>query len=502
MFKRPFAILDQLWYDLVYRVKFLGSKSLPWFIKPPFPKERLAGIRSTDPRLNAQSTPPAGEFIDLCSVWATEFYTPAYRDDLLNSLQRLEWTNELRDPVNWLKSRGNNQFDHSWMPLGPILPRDAPNPYLVQPLRAELPQGVRSAKADIYCFTPSLIAITLEFVFEDGFNKAFDDALRQDRRSYVTSINRGYRIHDPGNQKANHINQLRREAVGTVTNWMSVNIPGVFSSGLLDGEFPSCEFLTLSKMKPFPQRTEAAPDFPWYLFRLGLLNSFGTWESDSVPGLRLKPHLDSVGGIPTYHSILSIDQDSWTTASSGKEGQWDRFSQLAEVHGRVAGQLGLLAIQALLRGYAGHFRELRDSDLWTITQDSSAIDTLQTIGEMVSYSVDIAAVTAELRSHIQSRIPLGIEVESFSPTPDTPEDWWSGSLEQVVQRGIGEDAAWLQSMERASRTHVTEYGTLLGTMENIRLQKRIAILTYMIAGLTVVLAVLTAFMLWGQFLPP
>ena len=46
-------------------------------------------------------------------------------------------------------------------------------------------------------------------------------------------------------------------------------------------------------------------------------------------------------------------------------------------------------------------------------------------------------------------------------------------------------------MDNALRNQLTQYGTMLGMVENIRLQNKINIYTYMILTLTIVLAILT-----------
>ena len=109
----------------------------------------------------------------------------------------------------------------------------------------------------------------------------------------------------------------------------------------------------------------------------------------------------------------------------------------------------------------------------------------------MSDSVDIAAVTDELASVVLTKRPLGIEVEPFVPRPDAPDYWWKGSLEELIHRRIGENADWLRLMDSAVRDHLAQYGTILGVVENLRLQKKIALLTYAMLASTVVLAILT-----------
>ena len=475
----------------VFQFRVGASKFLPRFVKRPFPKPRLQDIRRSDPEGNARHTPPADEYVDLCSFWAIEIYTPAHTDELLRCLESLGWTeDESRNPAHWLKNRAVSQFSQAWMPLGPVIPRDIPDPYITRSLRADLPPNVSYAYGDIFCFTPSLVAIAFEFVFDDEYSRILDDAMRQDRESYVTPIPSGYRIHDPGNQRISHIKKIRKDTACLITDWFSENIPGLCSAGLLEGDFPTCEFVTLRKAQPFPTKGEHEDNFQWYLHDLGLSNSHGSWESSQMPALRFDPG-SSYRNFPSHHSMLAIHEASWVEQDSQDENGSSRESRLYRMHRRMSGMLGIWAIDVLLQGYAQHFRELRNSELLRSTNRKSAVEALRGISDSLSYSVDIAAVTDELVSLTQAKLPLGFEIEPFVPRPDAPDYWGKDSLGQLIHRQVGENARWLRSMDNAVRDHLAQYGAILGIVENISSQKKITLLTYAMLGLTVALAILT-----------
>ena len=485
--------------DIFYQFRLAASRCFPRYIRRPFPRSHLQDIRHADPKQNAQHTPPADEYIDLCSVWAIEFYTPAHMDQLLSSLEHLGWTeDESRNPVSWLKHREASQFSQGWMPLGPVLTRDARDPYIISSLRADLPPNVLYAYADIFCFTPSLVALTFEFAFDEEYSRIFDDALRHERQSYITAIPRGFRIHDPGSQRASQVKNIRRDTTKLITDWFSNNIPGLCSAGLLDGEFPTCEFVTSRKVKPFPTRKENDGAITWYLRHLELSHSYDSWESTDMPDLRFQP-LSRDRTIANYHAILAIHEGSWIKQDCQGGNGSDRESRISKMHRKVAGMLGVWAVGVLLQGYAQHFSKLRNSEFLRSTRKKSAIEALQRIGESVSYSLDIAAVTAELASLVRTKLPLGIEVASFVPRSDAPDYWGKGSLEQLIHRQVGENANWLRSMDNAVRSHLTQYGTILGVVENIHLQKKVARLTYAMLALTIVLAILTFITASGHF---
>ena len=390
-----------------------------------------------------------------------------------------------------LKHRQASQFSQGWKPLGRVVPRDARDPYLPRSLKANLPANVPYAYGDIYCFTPSLVAIAFEFVFDEEYSRIFDDALRQDRESYVTAIPRGYRIHEPGTQRTSQVKNIRRDTTRLISDWLSTNIPGLCSAGLLEGDFPTCEFVTLRKAQPFPTKGENDGTLIWYLWDLGLDHSYDSWESADMPGLRFQPS-SSDRNVANYHAILSINEDSWIKQDCREENRSDRDSRIYRMHSKVFGILGVWAIGVLLQGYAQHFSKLRNSEFLRSTRNESAIEALQRIGESVSYSLDIAAVTGELASLVRTKRPIGLEVASFVSRSDAPDYWWKGSLEELIHRQIGENADWLRAMDNAVRNHLTQYGTILGVVEDIHLQKKITRLTYAMVALTIMLAILTS----------
>lgn len=477
--------------DTAFKLRTAASKCFPRFVSRPFPRCHLQELRATDPEQNAQHTPPADEVIDLYSGWAIEFYTPAHMEELISSFERLGWTeDDARNPAAWLKHREPSQYSQGWMHLGPVVPHNLPNTYAAHRLRADLPSAVSRAYGDMYWFTPSLLAIVFEFTFNEEYSRIYDDVLRQERQSYVTNSPKGFRIHNPSSQRDSHIKKIRNDSMRLITGWVSENIPGLFSAGLSGGDFPTCEFVTLRKAQPFPTREERAGANQWYLRNLGLHYSYGTWECTSMPSLRFNPS-SIERNTSNYHSILSINEANWDEQDLQEANKSDRESRTYEMHRRVTGMLGVWATGILLRGYSQHFSKLRNSEFLRTTQGNSAEDALQKIRESVSYSVDIAAVTDELASLVQRKFQLGFDVKSFTPRSDAPDYWWKGSLEQLIQKQVGEDAEWLRSMENATRDQLTQYGTILGIVEDIRLRKKTTILTYVMLVLTTVLAIMT-----------
>ena len=477
--------------EFTYQLRTYGNRCFPHMIRQPYPKARLSEVLLMDPELNEESSPPDDESIDLRSIWVVEFYTPAHMDDLFDSLEQmgLKSEDDLRNPLSTLKNLGAIQYGTAWIRLGKISSRVEPEADIWGNLTAQLPGYVRFAYADIYCFTPSLVALIFKFVFTEEYGRVFQQALHQYRHSYVTSINVGYRIHEPGQQKSEHIYQIRKDTSSVVSEWISKNIPGVFSTGLLKGEFPTCEFVTLRKAKPFPSPNECGESQAFYLRHLGLGNSFRAWESANVPGLKLE--CDEITGKIKHYAILSINELDWIGESSDSEPGESIEAKVFRLHERMKGVLSVWAISSLLQGYADHFRELRRSALIGTPQVGRTEDALQEISESLYYSVDISAVISEIASSLERRFPIGYDIETFYPCSDWQRASGQNSLWFRIQNEIEEFSKWLQATDNSLPAQLTQYGSSLGLLENIRLQQRIKHLTYALTFLTLALAALT-----------
>ena len=162
-----------------------------------------------------------------------------------------------------------------------------------------------------------------------------------------------------------------------------------------------------------------------------------------------------------------------------------------KMHERMSGLIAIWAIDVLLQGYAHHFQALRQSDLWRSSGQKAGVEALHKIGDNISYGADIATVTAELVTFAKGKRRLSFDSAAFVRSPDVPESWKEDRLEEVIHEQIGTNANWLHSIEGATRDYLTQYGTILGMVVDIRTQKSISKLTYVLVVLTIALALLT-----------
>ena len=462
---------------LLYRFKYAAHRRFPRFFLYP---GELEEWRSRDSARNAKTSPPEDEFIDLRCMWAVEFYTPAHVDALLSSFRKLGWDSKNRSnmgtsPISWIQRLRQSSRGGGHMPLDPI--GSVPGT-INSRSRTNLspPPHVQYMFGGLYSLTSSLTCVVIRFVFEKDFSTQFNKALRTERQTYIKS----HTVYDPERQKTDHIRQVRADMAELAGRWFCENLPGLFSSGILGGALPTCEFVILRQAEPFPPHREGNARPPEYLSVLDMYSTFGVWQSVKTPSLKFT-NWNGRDHNFQYHAILaSKDSDSDKEKFEMLHGEGVFFSRGVEA------LLSRWAILSLIEGYSQHLNALRDSSLFRPRLRQRSVRILKTLSHHVSYSVDIAVVTAELIAYAEEPPWFIPELEAFKPCDE--QRYESGfTLTKSFRSAISERAIRLQKTDQSLRDHLAQYGSLLGAKENIRLQRTLGFLTVVIMFLTLAL---------------
>ena len=458
--------------------------------QPPlfYAEESLAFWRERDPPENAETTPPTDEFIDLNCLWAVEFYTPDHRASLVEGFRRLGWEHEdaedqnYRDPIAWLDGLNRHSQGDGWLNLGALVPEESPERFVGYTHRVQLPPGVSYALGRIQNLSPSLICLVICFVFDEQYSPMFDKALREERKTYTTPTRKGHRIHRPRNQKHDHISQIRTQISRSAGTWFRDKIPGEFASGLLDSELPTCELTTLRNAEPFPSIEEQSEESLAYLSLLGLDHGRSAWRKVDTP--ELKVQLNSVTHpITRHHSLAAIKEGAplWNT-----EQDQHKSSRIAYLDLVIPELLIVQAVHLLLEGFHRRIRELRQSIMLQPYSKGVSVKELESLRMHLSHFADIYAVASELATDSKGRRPAGVFLDAFESCRLYP-DQNRISLNEVLKSAIEESAVRLQSGVQSTGDQITQFGSLLGAVENIRIQKGISRLTWLLVILTIVI---------------
>ena len=133
-------------------------------------------------------------------------------------------------------------------------------------------------------------------------------------------------------------------------------------------------------------------------------------------------------------------------------------------------------ILALLGSYEDRLRKVRDS---VSSASRPHKDIAEALDEMVaSDSIDIMAVISELASASRNGLRL------FGPMtriePQRPELARVESLNELFRDAIRNGAIGLKEIERATSDRLTQFGSLVSARENVRLQRKITTLTWVL----------------------
>ena len=332
-----------------------------------------------------------------------------------------------------------------------------------------LPDGVEYCQASIAVITPSLVAVAVCFNFSPKKSRVLEDVLRKDRQPISKKTQRGWEHYLPPSQKSNDVREARKELVALAAAWFSENLPGIFSSGLLDSKVPTCELLTFLNAEPIPNKTEDDPVAREYLMTLGVYWGTDSWFVTSRPGLKFNlPHSVFFG--PPNHCVLTARQSEVGDAPHYVDSQM------------MPGALCESAIFPLLAGYEYGMRKVRDlvgSEPRRLKNPAKVLETI-----VASNSIDMTAVIAELASAPKEGLWLFKSTSRLEPSyPALAEAESLNQLLHAVVRNVGLRA---QQADRATNERLTQLGSLLGAVENARLQKRIAMLTWVLLLLGIV----------------
>lgn len=482
---------------------------LPFLKADPDPDEDLLRVsRRYDDESNKKTTPAESEVIDLCCIWAVEFYTPSHIDSLLSGVKRFGWKQEgfrsLRDIEEWVDDSGKVSpgVRGSWLNLGFVSSSDYPfvgpsgtNNMTRNQVHPDAlpPNYVTKLHGDLISITSSLSCVIMCFILDNDYAKKIDAAIRADRQTDHKVTSQGRTVLDPGRQKFDDIKQVRREIKATATNWFSANIPGLFSSGLLEGEMPTYELVTLRDTEPFPSERHLTP---YFLRTLGLEFSYDAWASTEIPGLKLSLH-DWVDRGLQYHSIFSMRESDLSDDFLKRKINWaGRDARIFYVDEFLRDKwlLHLSALLLMLEGYGNHLRAVRESSILRPDSRPNSVGVLNKLASNVSFSIDTDAVTSELQAFAEPESWVRLPLSTFEPVEPRlyPEGY---TLADSLCSAIAKHASWIQKMDSSLRDHGTQYGALVGAMENVRIQEKISFFTCVLVVLTIVLTIVTIFLM-------
>ena len=446
----------------------------------------LAGFHQSDPEQNSEFTPPAEEEIELCCIWATEIYTPAHTESLTEALRNFDQQTQSttfgsEDLVSWFRGTQRHLNGGLAINLGIWAPKGRTSPPVFNTRTVGLPDSVEYANGMMFSVSQTLICIVVRFVFNKEMSKSYDAALKLDRETFFTQTPRGSQINLPMIQKRDDIWRLRSELSDLAETWFRENIPGVFSSGMDECGIPTCELVTFREAVPFPAADKSIP--PLYLGLLGVNHDWDTWKCSNMPGLKFGFH-DPPGRGPRNHATLAVNLKDWREVDPNRDSRDAKSSLLSYVSLPIPELMSIWTVVPLLQGFADKLVRIQNITVGGADKRRKQIDVLRQLTDHVSSLADISAVSADLEANDTERYrPLFL---GAAFVPNRPEQYQGGTtLDAVLWGSIYERAKWLSSTDHNIRDRLSQIGALVGAQENVRLQRKVSILTWVILIVTV-----------------
>jgi hypothetical protein len=463
-----------------------------------------------DPEDNRNTTPPDDERIEVHSVWVAECYAPSHTASLMAGIRGLGWDQErvtdfFKGGVSgWLNEGRKSPYGGAYLNLSPI-ERPGQRRFIGPEIRvADLPDSVDYARGYAFNILSSLTIITLQFVLTDEAATVLEDTLRTPLRTVFEEEGDTTRIITVVNGKQEAVHRARVNLRSECATWFKENIPGLFSEGSLDGDFPTCEFITLQQARPFERSPKGTP-IDNYKWLLGMEHDSDAWNSSSLPGLRLEVPTRGFQQSP-YALVLAGKKDEIASDEDlSMYGGRNRNGYTGWLDQRIDGVLSVWSLQALLAAYEQRLAVLRDqAGGLSFREPADTANQLQSIQtDLVRLSSDLLPMSSELAEFSDTKWRIERLAEEFLPVMQFLRDRGLQFTEDLRQN-ILDRSKRLRALEEEVRQVLTISGTVASTIsqeratsQNLRLQGEVALLTKVLVFLTVVLVAIGIITIWA-----
>lgn len=466
--------------------------------RPVIRRELHTMRRDMDPEHNRSTTPPESEKIHLRSVWIAECYPASRVSNLVDGLRKLGW---LENPSTlgqsvekWLEdSRSAGDSSH-WQNVGSIYPKGTP---LFGPaLAGTLPEGVESVYFYLFGMGSNLTVATFQFNMTNAVR--LDAPLRSDFRTISEATGRSslVRFLQPYHRKERALTNARAKLHRRLSGWIAERIPGVFAAGTANQEFPSCDFITFTNAIPCEEGNEGMND--WRRI-FGLTSDWNTWRSDLLGTAILRLPRSSQEQLPRYRLELLANEEQFLASFDTKhygDGPIDAAKSKMAIP--MANLIALWASNVLLQSWERQMAALRDrfGDLARSkpNTDRGVIVDARAAVQMLGY--DVGLVAASLVRMSEDPVNLPSEVPDFREASKALLEFYerTGRESQMLHdRLINSIRFRGDSVSRTAASLRDSVGletAIVSSSVNLRLQRTLTVLTWVLVGLAIATLVL------------
>ncbi|GEM_PF-2698205 len=481
---------------LIWRLQSKLSRRFPSIVPHPERRSLLQGIRQSDAEANARTTLTGDEAVSLQCLWVVEFYTPAHISSLLTGFEELGWnlpdsSGAASNPTRWIQRIRHSPQGWGWLNLGTIY-RDDAQARSSQSRSAPLPNEVEYAIAAMHSLTSSLACIVIGFVYDENKRNCFERELKKDRQTFFQNIPKGgYTILTPDAQKVRSVRDVRTQLRTEAFNFFRSCLPGLFASGVLLHEFPTCEFLLLHEMAESSGDENGASRIPKWHNILGIDDDHHIWDAMWLEGLSFTWPLDRVDN-SQYQSAIVAREETFSDDVMKMYGGRDRNSVIYYVDHSLSALFSRWGVLGMLSGYERCLNIMRDSLVPTSAEVVKSAKILRQIRNHLVRSIDIATMASDLQEFVKTKAIYSMNMHDFKVRKTFFPEEGDISLTEILSQQTTDRMAGVHEVEKNLRDVLMQYGNTISAQQNIKLQRRMTFLTWAIVLLTIVAVGLAA----------
>jgi excisionase family DNA binding protein len=455
-------------------------------------------FRRRDVEKNIRYALPDGEQPVLAAVWTVELYTPSSIAGLLDALQRHNWlrprSSGSTDAVRWVQDHRGRPGSGGWMWLPRVIPPGTGGPFLDANV-GEVPDGFSSIHLAIVAVTSTLTAVVGCFLPTDELAAGLEAALRREHQTTVSpNPSGGWSIHSVEQHKHDAVDAMRTGARQAAMDWMQRYLPGVFARGLLEGDMPTFDLILTESAEPLVDNSgPRQPNRAW-LDLLALDTAFFAWICRDVAGLKMtlprSIHEHHVTLAAQRSQLFHDDQLDDPRVRRRQELSWKldadylapSFAAQWAINGLLSGVERRLARIRDLAERSSHRRSIRMLDELRQELLSVGLDGHVVAADVIAFTNAAALYDHNMLEFVKAWTPKPTEATTPAPPATIP----AALREHQQQR-----AQQILDSERQLRDLLGATSNLAGTVTNLRLQRRVAILTA-VSTVAAIIALLVA----------
>jgi hypothetical protein len=428
---------------------------------------------------NRSTVPPAGEHLLWPALWMVEVFLPTHAEGLARSIKALGWDQEggmgRSDALKWLREARASGGPSTVSPGSFLSPRPLAAGMVALAPRIEIPETFRSLGPTFIQLGPGVTVLVARFTLAEQERSGLEDALREPAKARAQARGwTGHHVSPASVVRLERLGDARERVRRSAAGWMGDNLRGVFAER--GSEPPSWDLIT-SEREPLSPPGLAHGDW-----RQGLGLGFGgdRWTFDpanedlvlATPGLR-----DASKPKPTFFGLRSKLIEEVPGTHPDLDGA---VHMLAE---QATPIMALWGVVDAVREYDVALSEPRDRPRVSRESYGSTRRYLEQIRSGVLPAARDLATVQSLAEFLDEPISQHwFAFNSANPTliADGPARQLLGWLRERLVGQVGRARTHADEVTGAMRV----YGEVLVASSNLKLQRRLQALTFVLAILT------------------